>query len=489
MRILYLDLDTLRPDHLSCYGYHRNTSPNIDRIAAEGTRFENVYVSAAPCLPSRASMFTGQFGIHTGVVGHGGTAADIWPVGPRRAFNTINQRPGLIYAIRRTGIYPVSVSPFAERHSAWWFCAGWHEMYNPGKRGHETADEVSRYALDWIKRNAKKDNWLLHVNFWDPHTPYRTPEEFGNPFADDPPPAWLTEEIRQRHWEGYSPRSAREPTGRYGQAVENWCRRFPRIPAQIASLEEYKRWIDGYDCGIRYADEHCGRILEALADAGVLDETIVIITSDHGENQGELNVYGDHHTADHITSRVPMILRVPGIPGGRVDTALHYQTDVGATLVELLGGEVPAHWDGQSFADAFRAGRSAGRDYVVFSQNCWACQRSVRWDDYIFIRTYHTGLKELPARMTFNVVEDPHELSDLTDERPDLADHGQALIEQWTGQMLSTSATNIDPMWTVIREGGPYHCREIYHTYLAHLRATGRAHHAEFLEKNPTGLP
>ena len=74
MRILYLDIDTLRPDHLGCYGYHRNTSPNIDRIAAGGTRFDNCYVSDAPCLPSRAGMFTGQFGIHTGAVGHGGTS-------------------------------------------------------------------------------------------------------------------------------------------------------------------------------------------------------------------------------------------------------------------------------------------------------------------------------------------------------------------------------------------------------------------------------
>jgi len=55
--------------------------------------------------------------------------------------------------------------------------------------------------------------------------------------------------------------------------------------------------------------------------------------------------------------------------------------------------------------------------------------------------------------------------------------------------MPSTSATNIDPMWTVMREGGPYHCREIHDSYLAHLRATGRSHHAEFLEKHPTGLP
>ena len=77
MRILYLDLDTLRPDHLGCYGYHRNTSPNIDRIAAEGVRFDNYHCSDAPCLPSRTALMTGRFGIHTGVVGHGGTAADM----------------------------------------------------------------------------------------------------------------------------------------------------------------------------------------------------------------------------------------------------------------------------------------------------------------------------------------------------------------------------------------------------------------------------
>lgn len=86
MRILYLDIDTTRPDHLGCYGYHRNTSPNIDRIAAEGIRFDNCYVSDAPCLPSRSALFNGRFGIHTGVVGHGGTAADLRLEGSPRAF-------------------------------------------------------------------------------------------------------------------------------------------------------------------------------------------------------------------------------------------------------------------------------------------------------------------------------------------------------------------------------------------------------------------
>ena len=76
MRILYIDIDSLRPDHLGCYGYHRNTSPNIDRIAAEGVRYENCYVTDAPCLPSRTALWSGRFGIHNGVINHGGVASE-----------------------------------------------------------------------------------------------------------------------------------------------------------------------------------------------------------------------------------------------------------------------------------------------------------------------------------------------------------------------------------------------------------------------------
>ena len=68
MRVLILDLDTLRPDHLGCYGYHRETSPNLDRIASEGVRFNSYFCPDAPCLPSRSALLTGQFGIHTGII-------------------------------------------------------------------------------------------------------------------------------------------------------------------------------------------------------------------------------------------------------------------------------------------------------------------------------------------------------------------------------------------------------------------------------------
>jgi arylsulfatase A-like enzyme len=171
-----------------------------------------------------------------------------------------------------------------------------------------------------------------------------------------------------------------------------------------------------------------------------------------------------------------------------VDDALHNQVDLAATLVELAGGTVPAHWDGQSFAGALREGRSEGRPCVVFSQMCWSCQRSVRWDDHVFIRTYHTGLKRFPARMLFDVGRDPHELSDLAPSQPALADRGQALLEDWTARMMSRSDGAEDPLWTVLREGGPFHTRSELESYCRRLRDTGRAHHALFLEGHPTGL-
>jgi arylsulfatase A-like enzyme len=113
MRILYLDLDTLRPDHLGCYGYHRNTSPNIDRIAADGIRFDEYYCSDAPCLPSRTAMMTGQFGIHNGIVGHGGTAADVRIEGRNRGFRSQLGGQSFPMLLRKKGLKTVSISPFA----------------------------------------------------------------------------------------------------------------------------------------------------------------------------------------------------------------------------------------------------------------------------------------------------------------------------------------------------------------------------------------
>ena len=480
MRILYIDLDSQRPDHLGCYGYHRDTSPNIDRVAKDAVRFENFYVSDAPCLPSRTALFSGRFGIHNGVINHGGTPADPFIEGRGRQFRSTLGQTSWMQCLRRIGYKTVAISPFGERHSAWHWYANFNEIYNTGKGGMERADEVGPVALDWIVRNAGQDNWFVHLNFWDAHTPYRTPDSFGRPFKDEPLPQWLTEEVRQRHWAGCGPHSAREVTG-YNEN-DPWGR-YPDQPLCIRSMEDVRRMFDGYDTGVRYSDDYVGRVLNALADQNVLDETVVIISGDHGENLGELNIYGDHQTADQITSRVPLIIRWPGVTTGkpRVDTALHYHVDFAATLIEMLGGKVPENWDGRSFAAAMKNGTQSGREYLVVSQGAWSCQRSVRFDDYICIRSYHDGYHGFPDVMLFNVAQDPHEQLDLAQGHPELVDRAMNMLDQWHGEMMRTSTSGVDPMWTVLREGGPYHCCGQLSDYLQRLRETGRENWADQL--------
>ena len=88
MKVIFFDLDTLRPDHLSCYGYYRKTSPNIDAICADAVKFTNYYCTDAPCLPSRAALLSGRYGINNGAVGHGGSRASYFNEGANRGFRT-----------------------------------------------------------------------------------------------------------------------------------------------------------------------------------------------------------------------------------------------------------------------------------------------------------------------------------------------------------------------------------------------------------------
>ena len=132
MRLIYFDIDTLRPDHLGCYGYARPTSPVIDGLAARGTRFANVHASDTPCLPSRSALSSGRFGIRTGSVNHGGVATDPFPEGRSRGFRTRAAADGWMAPLRDLGWWTASISTFAERHSAYQFDAGFNECVNLG---------------------------------------------------------------------------------------------------------------------------------------------------------------------------------------------------------------------------------------------------------------------------------------------------------------------------------------------------------------------
>ena len=474
MRMLYLDLDTLRPDHLGCYGYHRHTSPNLDWVASQGARFDNYYCSDAPCLPSRAALLTGRYGIHSGVINHGGVCADRPPDGSERSFqDSLANAGSLFHLLRASGLHCAYVGGFGERHSAYWWYAGFHEVMDTGKHGNESAEEVTPTALDWIRRHGRTDNWYLHVNYWDAHTPYRAPASFGNPFADAPLPAWLTPEVFDGHRNHVGPHSAWE-IGMYDDRTNP---RYPRHPGKLRDMHDLRRMIDGYDCGIRYMDGHLGQLLDALRQEGVLDDLVIVVSSDHGENMGELGLYGEHATADAATCRIPMLVRWPGITAqGQADRGLHLNIDLLPTLAEMLNQPRKPYWDGESFAASLRDGTETGRPDAVLSQCCHVCQRSVRWDTWLYLRTYHDGYHLFPQEMLFDLADDPHEQRDLAGDRPDLCREGAWRLLRWHDDMMTRMphGRTADPMQVVLDEGGPFHTRGELPAYCRRLEATGR---------------
>jgi arylsulfatase A-like enzyme len=219
-----------------------------------------------------------------------------------------------------------------------------------------------------------------------------------------------------------------------------------------------------------------------LEEQGVLEDTAIIISADHGENLGELNIYGDHQTADQITCNIPLIIRWPGVTdnqAGRQDDALHYHFDMAATVTELAGGACPQNWDGVSFAGTLRDGQANGRDFLVVSQGAWSCQRGVRWGDHLLIRSYHDGLHMFPELMQFNLREDPHEQHNIAADHPELVQEGNAHLAEWLSEMMITSKNAADPLKTVMLEGGPFHTRGQLEMYIQRLRDTGREDYAE----------
>lgn len=484
MRLIYIDIDTQRADHLGCYGYHRNTSPNIDAIAAGAMQFNNVHASDTPCLPSRSALLTGRFGIHNGVVNHGGTDADPVPGGVDRKFWSELQLTSFPSQLKRAGLLTASISSFAQRHSAFHWYAGFDEAQRvPSSFGLETADQVFALARDWLTRKGKQDDWFLHVHLWDPHTPYRAPSSFGDPFAEAPLPSWLTEEIRRKHWQQSGPHSAQECSG--FAPNEKAMKHFPRQPQQIKNMDAVRQMFDGYDTGVLYADEYIGRIMNVLADLDIFEDTAVMISSDHGETLGELNVYGDHQTADQCTTHIPMILKWPDIKPqlSKQYDAKHYQIDITASILEMLGVRVPDIWDGESFAKQLLKGEDEGRPYLVVSQGAWTCQRGVRWGEHLLIDTMHDGYHLYDDVMLFDLANDPHETTNLAKVDQKKLDEGQALLGSWLGENMPLAARGRDPLRNVVAEGGPFHIRGRLPEYLNRLRATGRKSAADALDK------
>ncbi|GAA4843338.1 sulfatase [Paenibacillus vulneris] len=447
MRIIYLDIDSLRPDHMGCYGYHRNTTPNIDKIASEGVRFNSCYCASSPCVPSRGSFISGRFGIHHGALTHWGPGGEFqYPEGDGHS----REIPFFTRYLREAGMKTVTFSSFGDRHHAWWYFAGWNEVHTHSlKEGNENADEVNASVIPWLKQFGKEDNYFLHIQYWDPHTFYTYPIEYMEQWKDAPVKAFPDEATIASQQQHSFPRSA---------PFLHWGDKYPAtMPGQIANRSDFKHAVDGYDGGISYMDKHVGQLLDTLRELGIEDEVCFIISADHGESMGEQGIYIEHASATEAVHHLPLIIKAPGMPSpGKAIDGFVYNVDVIATIADMVGLKVPSGWDGKSFLPALQGEHWQGRDYLVMDHALYVCQRAVRDDRWYFIRTYHPGLYLHFEEVTlYDMVNDPNQTRNVAEQYPEIVKEMDHRLSQWQHEQARKPGYKADPLQKVI-ETGPW---------------------------------
>ncbi|MFW6039245.1 MAG: sulfatase [bacterium] len=455
MRIVFFDIDSLRSDHLGCYGYPRSTSPTIDTIAADGMRFDSYYCSTSPCLPSRAAWVTGTFGIRNGVVSNVG-------VGSRYRLEQIQHRKDGVYKgdiirvpermprhLRRHGYDTITISNFADRHGADWFLYGWTEAHSVDlKGGREQATDVADRTIGWLRNNRGRDNFFLHVNFWDVHRCYTMDPSWAERFADQPVPVdWPDEATIRRHGEMTGLFTA------HGQFPDDKSP-FPLMPGAIESRADVEHLITGYDAAIAYVDHHIKLILDELEAQGMLEDTALIVSADHGDALGEHGIYGDHFCVDECVHRIPLIVRWPGLTdGGRESCGqMLYHTDFYPTLCELLEMPLPEKIDGESFAGVLAEGNVPDRDHLLWDSANYTIQRAVRTPTHLYIRTYDDAGYEFQSEELYAIANDPFQTRDLAGTEPASLAHCRACLAEWEKVQMNKADVHSDPLEAVLAE-------------------------------------
>ena len=447
MRIIYFDIDCLRPDHLGCYGYPRPTAPALDAIAGQGTRFNHYYCQSSPCLPSRTAWLSGRCGIRNGVVSNLGAGAE-FRMETHAYGGPMPRNEMFTRQLRAHGYDTISFSNFADRHSAFWFMCGWTEFHTPNlKAGMETAAEVNEPVLRWLEQNATRENYFLHINYWDVHRCYKMAASWADRFKCMPVPAWPDDVAIRGHQEVAGAFTAQ------GQ-VQDGVSPFPLMPGSIASREDFAHMIDGYDAAIAYTDSHVAAVLESLRRQAVLDDAVLIVSGDHGDAFGEHGIYSDHVCADECIHHIPLIVRWPGVSkAGAACDALLYNVDFAPTLCELLDLPAPEGWDGASFAANLRGEHGQDREFLVWDHGLYTVQRAVRTKRHLMVETYDDHGYAFEPIELYDMVDDPYQTRNLAPDQPETVGRCRVYREAWVAeQMAKPPSGGADPISLILAE-------------------------------------
>lgn len=334
--VVLISIDTLRADHLGCYGYDRNTSPRIDQLAKGGVRFEHATTTWPSSAPGHASMLTGLYPPTHGVLGNGYKLSSAVPTIAEAA-----QKAGLRTAGFVNNPWLTYTLGFAQGFENYFDAdrlevasEAWPELMLQnvslyrllaGLRAGER-QPAARLASQFVQRH-RDQRFFLFLHLLDPHQPYFPDPDFKDRFLV---PAGGEDPGDTRNFMGTGTSGGQHGTGK------NTGEERPMTPELEAGV------IARYDECISNADARVGEVLTTLEELELMDRTLVLLTSDHGENMTEANPRFYHEGLGEGTLRVPFILAGPGVERARANASQPISlVDAYPTLAALSGLELP----------------------------------------------------------------------------------------------------------------------------------------------------
>ncbi|HEX4161066.1 MAG TPA: sulfatase, partial [Acidimicrobiales bacterium] len=419
MKIIFVSMDTMRADRLGCLGNRRALTPTLDRFAGEGALFERAFATDIPTQPSHTALFTGRFGVNTGVVSHFLPSTSL-----------AENEPWLPSILRQKGLRSAAVDHLFSMKG--WFERGYDEYMPPPGRSRAPASVINDLAFPWIEAHADEE-FFLFLHYWDAHIPYVPPDEFRKYSASSQ--SSVDPLVRQR--------LRSRPT--YPLFKHNLYDHLGEIPSvdYIADL---------YDDEIAYLDYELGRLADHLSELGILDDTMLVFFGDHGENMDEHDAWFDHAGLYDSVVHVPLIIWRPGlVPPSRVSPMVAL-VDVMPTTLELLGYDVPGGLDGRSLVPLLEGTTTRHRDELVLCEATWQAKRAIRTEEWKLIRCYDPGVFLRSETELYHLGKDPNERENVADAHPDVVRALEGRLDRWLDAQLGSQ---VDPVALAVAEGLP----------------------------------
>lgn len=425
--IIFIVIDTARYDRFGCYGYDRPTSPNIDKIAAEATTYETCVSSATWTLPSHTSMFTGLAVSQHGVNGDNKKLTPQIPtlaqILQRSGYDTFGISP-IHWISEATGLsrgfdhFVTLWDPFAKQNAIvrQSFNLLYKTVYfNKRDKGAQATNWLAkRWLGKWQEEAANEKPYFLFINYFDAHLPYEPPQPFRDQFE----------------------------TIKRSEPVDQDLFRYITGKTEMTD-ERRQRLSDLYDAGIAYVDHRIGQLVEQLTEMGLMENTLLVITGDHGENIGDHGHLGHRYIPYETLIHVPLVVKWPDgkRAGERVSQPVQ-TTDIFGTLIKAA--DVAPELVLQPLEPYTLMTDSPVREHAV-AENMFPMllrvlkkrfswfepgrltqpRRALRTNQHNLIWA-QDGISEL-----YDMVADPEELVDISAENQPIVDSLTATLDSW----------------------------------------------------------